>query len=63
MKLTRDRITGDYYTEDRLYKIKPCSVRAYGWDIANRRENGGYKIAGHAATLPEAREKVLQGRV
>lgn len=62
MKLTRNS-TGVYYTEDRLYKIKPCSVRDYGWDIAKQRENGGYKIVGHADTLPEAREKVSQGRV
>jgi len=59
MKLTRDRITGAYYTEDRLFKIQRCTVRAYGWDISKRREDGAYRIEAHAATLSEARKLVF----
>lgn len=59
MKLTKDRVTGAYYTEDRLFKIRRCTVRAYGWDISKRCEDGAYRIAAHAATLPEARKLVI----
>lgn len=60
MKLTRDRITGAYYTEDRLFKIQRCTARAYGWDISKRREDGTYRIWAHATTLPEARKRIIE---
>ena len=59
MSLKRDRVTGAYYTEDRLFKIQRCPVRAYGWDISKRREDGTYRIEASAATLPEARKLVI----
>lgn len=61
MKLIRDRITGAYYTEDRLFKIQRCTVRAYGWEISKRGEDGEYRIELGAcpATLPEARKLVI----
>lgn len=59
MKLTRDRATGAYYTEDRLFKIQRCAVRAYGWDISKRRGDGTYRIESNATTLPEARKLVI----
>lgn len=60
LTLTRDRITGSYYTEDRLFKIQRCTVRAYGWDISKKREDGAYRIWAHAATLPEARKRIIE---
>lgn len=60
MKLTRDTVTGEYFTEDRLFKIKRCSVRAYGWDISKRREDGTYRIVATASSLPEARRLVIE---
>ena len=59
MKLTRDRAAGTYYTEDRLFKIQRCAVRAYGWNISKRRDDGTYRIEANAATLPEARKLVI----
>lgn len=59
MKLTQDRITGAYYTENKLFKIHRCTVRAYGWDISKRREDGTYRIEANAAALPEARKIVI----
>lgn len=59
MKLTRDSNTGAYYTEDRLFKIQRCTVRAHGRDISKRRENGMYKIKTSTATLPEAHKLVI----
>lgn len=59
MKLTRDRASGAYYTEDRIFKIQRCTVRAYGWDISKRREDGAYRIYASTATLPEARSMLI----
>lgn len=59
MKLTRDRASGAYYTEDRIFKIQRCTVRAYGWDISKRREDGAYRIEASTSTLPEARRMVI----
>lgn len=61
MKLTRDRSTGGYYTEDKEFKIKRCSVRAYGWVISKRREDGTYRLVTYAASLPHAR-KLVSGK-
>lgn len=56
--LTRDKTTGAYYTRDQRFKIHRCSVRAYGWDISMRRNDGTYRICANAETLPEARKMI-----
>jgi len=48
---------GNYYTEDRVYKIRRCAVRKWGWTVSKRRENS-YKHVFAVSTLEEARRKI-----
>lgn len=40
-------------------KTKSYRMEINVWDISKRREDGAYRIAAHAATLPEARKLVI----
>ena len=58
VKLTRDKRTGDYYTQDKRYMIEKC---LNGWNIYELTQRVGYeeyKYSFSTDTLKEARESL-----
>lgn len=54
-KLIRDKRTGDYYTEDRMFKIEKGSV---GWNVREWDERGWYTYSFTCPTLKEVKESI-----
>ena len=47
-----------YYTADGKFRVSRCTVRAYGWAISEKGQDGAYHHVTHTSTLPEARRLV-----
>ena len=54
-KLIRDKRTGDYYTEDRMFKIEKGSV---GWNVSEWDERVWYTYSFTCLTLKEVKESI-----